>query len=432
MNINMNSDPNINKSVVLIDPKTEMITKKFSTAREACIYLNLDLGWSIYRCLKGEYSNYKNYILRYEIFSTPENITKWSHNHNYALDGTKRCNKCNLWLDLIEIPYYACKKCESARMRIYNDSETGFFRNLVHSSRSHAKNKLHKNRIEASVHEIDEIFIKNLYKLQDGKCFYSGLALGLKPLSDWQASIERIDQDKGYIKENSKLICLEFNSGYRQWSKEKLLQISELRNKEININDVITSVENAKIKNTIKNPRQKRTSKIIDEIIHWECTKCHNFKKRDGFKIDKKNKIYSYCKMCCMERKKKSYSELRGFVYRIVNVAKNSAKQRGKHRTDDSGTFSLTPEIIFNKIIEQKGKCYYSSIPLKLETEAEWMCSLERLDNKKGYTSENTVLICIEFNSSDYTVSATCAEGSSQWSKEKFNYFLQNSVLAIK
>ena len=56
------------------------------------------------------------------------------------------------------------------------------------------------------------------------------------------------------------------------------------------------------------------------------------------------------------------------------------------------------------------------------------MMSLERLNNKKGYTKENTVLICVEFNSIDRSsISINQGTGSSQWSKEKFQYLLNNS-----
>jgi hypothetical protein len=54
------------------------------------------------------------------------------------------------------------------------------------------------------------------------------------------------------------------------------------------------------------------------------------------------------------------------------------------------------------------------------------MASLERLDSKKGYTIENTVLICVEFNSSDRSSISTTSTGSGQWSKEKFDHLMKN------
>ena len=34
-------------------------------------------------------------------------------------------------------------------------------------------------------------------------------------------SIERLDENKGYIKGNVALICKEFNTGFYQWSSDK-------------------------------------------------------------------------------------------------------------------------------------------------------------------------------------------------------------------
>lgn len=46
--------------------------------------------------------------------------------------------------------------------------------------------------------------------------------------------------------------------------------------------------------------------------------------------------------------------------------------------------------------------------------------SIERLDNTKGYTKSNTVLIAVEFNGTDTTaIRKHAGTGSAQWSKEK-------------
>jgi len=62
----------------------------------------------------------------------------------------------------------------------------------------------------------------------------------------------------------------------------------------------------------------------------------------------------------------------------------------------------------------QRGKCYYSDIPMNFTPNTPWQCSLERLNNDLGYIESNVVLICLEFNTST-TV---------QWNREKFAEFL--------
>ena len=54
--------------------------------------------------------------------------------------------------------------------------------------------------------------LKNLYKLQDGFCALSGLPMTHSQESpDYCISIDRIDNDKGYTKDNVKLVCFRAN-----------------------------------------------------------------------------------------------------------------------------------------------------------------------------------------------------------------------------
>jgi hypothetical protein len=54
---------------------------------------------------------------------------------------------------------------------------------------------------------------------------------------------------------------------------------------------------------------------------------------------------------------------------------------------------------VVDKLVKQGSLCHYSG--LTMSTTGNWRVSLERLDVRKGYTDENTVLICVEFNSND-------------------------------
>jgi hypothetical protein len=58
----------------------------------------------------------------------------------------------------------------------------------------------------------------------------------------------------------------------------------------------------------------------------------------------------------------------------------------------------------------------------------EWMMSLERLDSKKGYTENNTVLIYREFNSTDHSIKKLDKDdrdGSGGWNIAKVKLFVQ-------
>ncbi len=96
------------------------------------------------------------------------------------------------------------------------------------------------------------------------------------------------------------------------------------------------------------------------------------------------------------------------------------------NRVGSHGEFELTINDLFDKLLEQKGRCYYSNVNLHFTPKSEWMMSIERLDSTKGYTKDNTALVCIEFNSTDTTSNQKIkGTGSAQWSKEKFNLLME-------
>jgi hypothetical protein len=57
----------------------------------------------------------------------------------------------------------------------------------------------------------------------------------------------------------------------------------------------------------------------------------------------------------------------------------------------------ITKEDLEKQLEDQEGKCFYSGIDLRADTRM-WRVSLERKDPSQGYTINNTVLCCLEFN----------------------------------
>jgi len=64
--------------------------------------------------------------------------------------------------------------------------------------------------------------IKDIYKRQKGKCYWSGLEMKPSSVNKYplQPSLDRIDNSKGYTKDNVVLCCLSFNLGRNSLSKE--------------------------------------------------------------------------------------------------------------------------------------------------------------------------------------------------------------------
>jgi len=129
---------------------------------------------------------------------------------------SKTCSHCNEEKEIIHFKIrpvnkdgYAnqCKKCE---YEICTDSRKAYIlknwaKHLFLDAKKHSKYDF----------DIDEKFISELYEKQNGKCFWFGV--DLKPSNiakyPWQPSLDRLDREKGYTKDNVVLACYTANIG---------------------------------------------------------------------------------------------------------------------------------------------------------------------------------------------------------------------------
>ena len=122
---------------------------------------------------------------------------------------------------------YTCKKCGAEFSKKYT---TETLRGRISSLVSVAKQRSKKLGMP---YDISTEHIENLWRLQNGKCAYTGLEMNIR--GDWQVSIERIDPSGGYTPDNTCLICLELNVQY-QWNIEKIHHFKSLsRCKGVNV-----------------------------------------------------------------------------------------------------------------------------------------------------------------------------------------------------
>ena len=82
------------------------------------------------------------------------------------------------------------------------------------------------DEVEWNLDEFRKWVAYELEKLRFG-CKYSGLKL-----TPQNASLERLDESKGYSSANCALIDIHFQSCYRQWSREKVQSVDHLRKKK--------------------------------------------------------------------------------------------------------------------------------------------------------------------------------------------------------
>lgn len=124
-----------------------------------------------------------------------------------------------------------------------------------------------------------------------------------------------------------------------------------------------------------------------------ECSKCGAVKPREQFfrHSQRSDGLHSWCKECCKEGSRKSlvkkYATFEGRITTFLRTCKVSAEKRGQE-------FSLTRRDFEEMWRDQYRLCAYSGIEMTTLPAKLTSVSVERIDNKVGYTRENTVLVC--------------------------------------
>lgn len=123
------------------------------------------------------------------------------------------------------------------------------------------------------------------------------------------------------------------------------------------------------------------------------------------------------CKMCIVAYNHDFDRTPYGFVTRILQAAK------GRDKKFNSSLMTLSDEDVITLVIRQRGLCGISGLRLIFAVGCAWKASLEKINPKGGYTLDNVMLICVEFNS---TTNQRGKGGKrpfsrgAQWTREKF------------
>ena len=341
-------------------------------------------------------------------------------------ETTKKCSTCPFTKNIEEFYLHkqksgkytrvaSCKECHRKDIVARTNTLNGFLIKLFNTAKRNAKRRTDDGREVAGEFSITLKDLQEMYKKQEGKCYYSSLPMSSKILSDFQMSLERLDPSKGYTKENVALICSEFQSAC-QWTKEKYKEFTELIMQESPPN--VVSFERS------TEPKRERVDveeKVIDGEKFVKCCYCSEFKPIINFN----KKISGGCKKCVSHINKITMSTPRGNMRNFAGTAKARCKKKsskGRYLQYDID-FEFLVEL-FNK---QQGLCAYSGIPLVFGSHHEkyWTTSLERINPLIGYIKENVCFIIYELNVTDNTARAKeidNVEGTSTWSKEKIEF----------
>jgi hypothetical protein len=311
-----------------------------------------------------------------------------------------------------------CKACANDLDKTYRSTQDGFLNALVGSARRRTKQRKKKGRNHEFTLTLAKL--KNLIMIQNGKCSISGAVLVFKPYSDNQASVDRIDNNIGYVDGNCRLVCLEFNTSVK-WSRKILLDAIAISGiPPENFGNEISDLETVQKRN-FNNTVYKRWKVLESDGIRTVfCHYCSKTKLRENFN----KSISEGCKSCRAQFRQRNYSTWRGALQRLIDNAKSHTELRNKRRKEDDQTkCTLTYLQLVSILKAQGGMCAYSRVAMSPRM-GDWKVSLERKDINEGYAASNVCLVCQRFNAIDNTAQAEGpVEGSGGWSREKFLRF---------
>lgn len=349
------------------------------------------------------------------------------------LELVTQCTGCDIFKTLDDFSpnknaYFGnqsqCHECHNKRTREYRNTFNGFMKQLIDSARKNARTRSVKGRTDAGSFDLTFEYVIAIWNQQNGKCYYSGIQMNPRPCSNWQCSIERLNNDFGYIPGNIAFVCLEFN-GFAKWSPDKVKQVVISMNDHFDDASILADIDNALVKRA---PQINRKPIMTNDIGQYICNSCNTYKNMTEFN----SQINNGCKDCIKLKNISHSNTLRGHLQRLLKNAKSRSKQRDnvKNKTTDN-TFAITFDDLVEMLRSQHGRCAYSNIKLKYGNtyEKDWVASLERIDPRKGYIKDNICLVCSEFNGTDHTTNIKYSNGGSGgWSIEKFKFFLDSFV----
>ena len=262
-------------------------------------------------------------------------------------------------------PSSGCKECSKKVATERSKTDDECIRNLV---------KTYGEKYGCSL-------TKEWFRSQPFVCSISNIPLHLKKNDSdiWTASIQNNKPGEKHTPENCCLVALEFN-----------VQQHEA------IPDLLEAWKEAfqLMANEIMNP--SNTEELVSKFKQWYVDK----PKQAGVKVP--SQITNPADPNGKKIANPEYTKLRNMTYfraafgiMLDNVRREDKKSK---RNPNIEPCNLTAESMYQQLIKQDCKCYYTGIPLSLNRDTWNYFSCERLDNSKNHTVENCVFICRMMN----------------------------------
>lgn len=264
-----------------------------------------------------------------------------------------------------------CKTCKKKQQLKGMSTYNGFMKHIFKDLLSNAKCR----KIDVNL-DLDDII--NLYTVQNKKCAISKKDMThicversttQHIINKWNISIDRIDSNKGYDKNNIQLVCSIVNRIKGELTDNEFLLLCE---------GLVQA-----------NMKKLYDIECNDESYTLELLYNHDLKSKTINITSEKNY--------------KSNTTLEGHINRVYLQTRYNHTRRSKEMD-----FTITLDDIKCQYAKQDGKCALSRLQFTHNAYTnskenshninKWNVSIDRIDSNKGYTKDNIQLVCAIIN----------------------------------
>jgi hypothetical protein len=279
-------------------------------------------------------------------------ITPLYYHNEYNNSGISNINKISGNEQFCNSPTYGCRDCSKLVSKSKSQTQDEYIRILL---------KPYKK------------LTKEWYNSVPNICSISNLPLNEKNNVEWRVSIQNNGLIKDHLPKNCIKIAYEFN-------------VQE-QNAIINLKECWKEVFQEFV-NEIINPSD--TTELLNIFIQ----NYNNSPSENGVNVDYKILANGVKKVNPEYTKQSSLLHLKKILGNKLFNYKNADKVSKREQNNNY----ITVEQMYNKLLDQKCKCFYTGIPFSLNRDNWRHFSLERIDNEKNHTNDNTIFICRIFN----------------------------------